>query len=122
VNDKHSPLRKRFTIAHELDHYYQYKYGADSLKSVDDTLEKEGIITDFWIERNGNDNQAEREANQIAAEILMLEDIVRSSANSEKTVLQYKTIAEFAKLFGVSETAMAFRLKNLNIYTLDMLI
>lgn len=121
VNETHPPLRKRFTIAHEIGHFYQYKYGATSLNEFAKKLDSEGIITDFWIERNGESNEAEKEANQIAAEILMPEDIVKSFIFNERSTLAHKTIADMAKIFGVSETAMAFRLKNLNLYTLDML-
>lgn len=120
VNEIHPPLRKRFTIAHEIGHYYQYRYGSPALSEVAQRLDSEGIVTDLWIERNGDINEAETEANQIAAEILMPEDIVRSIVMNDRNGLVHKSISDMAKIFGVSETAMAFRLKNLNLYTLDM--
>lgn len=118
VNKKNSIYRQRFTIAHELGHYYAQKYGSPStqeyLKNNDD------MIQDFSFlrkEKHGkkDDIAIEREANQIAAEILMPKNSVKDLINDKKDV------SEMATVFGVSEVAMSYRLKNLGFAVLESL-
>lgn len=93
--------RKRFSCAHELGHY------ASRVESDDE--DRQYNYVDF---RNGNSstgqNQEEVFANKFAACLLMPENDVKSRANKS-------THAELAAYFGVSNEAMKYRLRTLNL-------
>jgi|JFJP01.1.fsa_nt_gi Zn-dependent peptidase ImmA (M78 family) len=96
VNTSHAPTRKRFTVAHELGHYYHHK----------DFLDKEGKI----LERNNYLlDQKEVEANAFAAELLMPKTYFVKKYNELR---QIKKLAEY---FFVSEIAINVRLINLGL-------
>lgn len=94
--------RKRFTLAHELGHFFLHK----------DVIKKERLIVDlkaavlYRTSENPNDI-VEQEANAFAAELLMPEDIVR------KLRLTEKDTDKLAEIFSVSVVAMWYRLTNL---------
>lgn len=99
------PTRKRFTIAHELWHYFLH---------TQDTNKK--IFTDYKTEmlfrgqtlRSEEHKEWEKEANLFAAELLMPEEKVKNIYSKET-----RDVKELANKFGVSEQAMAFRLANI---------
>ncbi len=99
VNEKHSPERKRFTIAHEIAHSY---FDGDYLK-----LHK-------VIDRNGNAADAsyrerERRANDFAANLLMPE---------EQFIQQWIALGGLEKVtdyFFVSKEAAHYRAINLGL-------
>ncbi|MGC1137781.1 ImmA/IrrE family metallo-endopeptidase [Bacillus sp. B38] len=98
VKHDDSPVRKRFTIAHELGHYFLH---SDNQK---DFIDQESLFF-----RNGEKNKIEIEANDFAANLLMPKDRVLS---------QWKSLEDVYLLsvyFGVSMTAMKYRLKNLGV-------
>jgi Zn-dependent peptidase ImmA (M78 family) len=99
VNGGDSNKRKRFTIAHEIAHYFLHF----------DTVINAGIIDNKYIGRDLSKTKIEKEANQLAAEILMPEDIVIQKA----TKLQ--NIPLLADFFNVSEDSMYYRLMNLGL-------
>jgi Zn-dependent peptidase ImmA (M78 family) len=108
VNDKHSDNRKRFTIAHELGHFFlNHTKGIHVDKSI--------------IFRNEDSSKAlyntEIEANKFAAELLMPSDLIRDSVNrrSRAGVYDDDLIDQLAIEFSVSATAMSYRLQNLGI-------
>jgi Zn-dependent peptidase ImmA (M78 family) len=101
VNATENELRRRFTIAHEIGHYalghidYHRRICRDDLNSLS----------------TGNFNPYEREANKFAAELLMPERVVRFAIADRG----YTTTESLARIFGVSEVAMSWRLHNLGI-------
>lgn len=93
VNDMDSPVRKRFTIAHELAHYILHK------KEIGD-----GIVEDA-LYRSGLSTKQESEANKLAADILMPWHLINQALNEP-----FKTIKDLAERFKVSPSAMSIRL------------
>ena len=108
VNSYESATRRRFTIAHELAHFVLHK-GENVLYAHRD-------MTD----NRGDNAEIEREANYIAANVLMPEELVinrveeirRNAAGSTPSFLLAKLIADD---FYVSESAAEVRLKQLGI-------
>lgn len=107
VDEKDPLVRQRFTIAHELGHYFSYKSNKLSKAPLDAT----GELTDkVYLGRSittDSNNQVEIEANAIAAELLMPKHII------DAMVQQGETIDHMAEKLGVSASALGFRLKNL---------
>lgn len=93
ANKNESSVRRRFTYAHELAHFFLHK---------DD-------IGDGWNEnvlfRSNLTNAKEIEANKIAAEILMPLNILNELAETKKY-----GVRELAEKFGVSRSTMLLRL------------
>lgn len=95
--------RQRFTCAHELGHYI-------TRTRIDPTgAEYEYIDLRDIIESGGGQVPSEVFANQFAAELLMPIDEVITG------VRQGKSLYDLARWFGVSPTAMAIRLRVLNL-------
>lgn len=86
------PLRDRFTIAHELGHYFLHAGGKGPFKA----------------ERYGS-GRTEWEVNWFAAAFLMPESRVKAEAKRTKHV------AQLADIFRVSSKAMEVRLKSLKL-------
>lgn len=112
VNELHPPRRRRFTVAHELGHYFAIIN--NSLPAVEYLEDNNNVIKDYFIlNRNGSVEddvyQIERQANMIGAALLMPEDKVRA------LVAQKLSPNEITSLFGVSEAALSFRLKALGL-------
>lgn len=96
VNSENSYGRKRFTIAHELAHFFLHHNKQE---------------LDFLDLRSTERDDKERAADAFAAELLMPEVYVRA----EHDKLMFPTVRQLAHVFGVSEEAMYYRLKNLQI-------
>ncbi len=98
-NPQHHPNRQRFTIAHELAHYLLGHLDENNKQYRDTAKNFKTSVYD----------PKEVQANKLAAEILMPENILE--------YLIYKkgitSIKELAKIMQVSEVAMQYRLKNL---------
>jgi Zn-dependent peptidase ImmA (M78 family) len=99
LNANDSPKRQAFTLAHELGHYFlQHKgdeYGAywrDSLYASPKPPQ-------------------EQEADMFAAELLMPADVLDKFMQDNNLTSHDST--QLAKVFGVSQTAMTFRLNNM---------
>lgn len=110
VNDAHHPNRKRFTAAHEIGHYISMECNSMSFIKLqngehEDCLYRTGERTN---------DPAEIEANQIAAQLLMPEQAIRNILGNDGSTV---TCEDLASRFGVSVSAMTFRLKKLD-YTL----
>ena len=97
INNTQSVQRQRFTVAHEIAHYILHK----------EVLEQNGGTPMF---RGGDSNYAERQANRLAAAILMPQTKVQEMYQNQK-----KTIQEMAELFWVSYGAMANRISSLGL-------
>jgi predicted transcriptional regulator len=98
VNAKHSEVRRRFTIAHELAHFVLHR-----------DLIGDGITEDA-LYRSHLSDAVEQEANGLAAEILMPKHLVRELVRGGM-----RGIPELARKFNVSHQAMEFRLTNLGL-------
>jgi Zn-dependent peptidase ImmA (M78 family) len=109
VNQGHSEVRKRFTIAHELGHYVLHKdQGSMFMDKV--------LFRKNSEEYSVRDGKLEKEANYFAANILMPENIVKDYI--EKNDIDFYEdldIQKMAKAFGVSSSAMTYRLINLGV-------
>jgi len=103
VNHNDIPERRRFTIAHELAHYY--------LHHGEDNPEK-GVIVSFRGERSTQ----EYEADQFAAELLMPEINIREYLRD----MSVPFISNLALFFDVSKAAMRFRMDKLNLRYIDL--
>lgn len=98
VNAKHSDVRRRFTIAHEIAHFVLHR-----------DLIGDGITEDA-LYRSGLSDAVEREANGLAAEILMPRHLIRAWFAKG-----LRNPAELADMFEVSVQAMEYRLNNLGL-------
>jgi Zn-dependent peptidase ImmA (M78 family) len=96
-----APLRRRFTIAHEIGHLVLHAPGGTAAVFC--------RVTDPLVIAA---NRIEREANRFAAELLMPEDLVRAEAARVGP-----DRAALADLFQVSAPAMGWRLLNLGLAT-----
>lgn len=96
VNKKHSKVRQRFTIAHELGHFL---LGHDIGKNED--------ILDDDSEKPMH---KEREANIFASELLMPYELLAGEVKKEKIDLK-----KLASIFDVSEQAISIRLLDSNL-------
>lgn len=118
VNELHAPTRRRFTVAHELGHYFAIVN--NSLPAVEYLEDNNNVIKDYFI-LNRSDNvvddvyQVERQANYIGASILMPENMVKPLFEQNTNPL------EMAQKFGVSEAALSYRLKSLGLLTSETL-
>lgn len=103
LNHAEPNVRKRYTIAHEIGHFFLHATNMDvfNSKSEDEFFRTVG---------NVGDGLKEKEANAFAAELLMPEAQLR-----EKFVLCKGDIFLIADYFKVSETACKYRCKNLNL-------
>lgn len=93
VNSNESEARRRFTGAHELAHYMLHR----------DYLEDQH--TDNVMLRSNLSNWYEVQANKIAADILMPQQLVNDLAETRK----YQ-FSQLARVFGVSRQALLVRL------------
>ncbi len=99
INSLHHPNRQRFTMAHELGHYFLHRHDHNE-------------IEDFIMFRSNDDGYGkagmEREANEFAAQLLM------PKQSFQKAVGDYEgEISEISNRFGVSQLAVIVRAKEL---------
>lgn len=94
VNRRHSKQRQRFTLAHEIAHWLLHR---DELTS--------GKLQDDSFYRSTLSDQREREANQLAADILMPWKTIQ-----QLTKQGYTTPEELAAALDVSLPAISARL------------
>ncbi len=98
VASDETPNRTAFTVAHELGHYFLHKDKAT------DVFYREQILN-----ITEEDRETEKEANWFAASLLMPPQLVK------KYYRIAKDIDVLSSLFGVSPTAVYYRLKNLGL-------
>jgi Zn-dependent peptidase ImmA (M78 family) len=91
VNESHHRKRQRFTMAHELGHYFLHKE-----KNVD--------FVDTTFFRSSMSDSVEYAANEFAAKLLMPELEVKELINEG-----VKNLGELAEKFDVSVAAMKYR-------------
>ena len=92
--------RQAFTLAHELAHYF-----------LNHTPDEYGVYkrNSLYLEEKP---PKEKEADLFAAELLMPKDLI-VNVKKRYGIKDYDTLI-LSKMFGVSRSAMAFRLKNLD--------
>ncbi len=95
VNKKHNPKRQRFTIAHELGHFYMHRN-----KNLD--------FEDATFFRAENSTSIEYTANEFASNLLMPENRINKAIQDG-----IKNISELAELFSVSAAAIKYRVISL---------
>ncbi|MTG99410.1 ImmA/IrrE family metallo-endopeptidase [Myroides sp. BIT-d1] len=95
INSKHHKNRQRFTIAHELGHYFLHK-------------EKNTSFEDTTFFRGAKSNPIEYAANEFASAVLMPEDLIQELISNG-----VRELSELAGEFGVSASAMKYRLEKL---------
>lgn len=106
VNSDEAPVRQRFTIAHELGHFFLHP-------------QKDAFV-DY---RNHKDTKTdrlttikERQANMFAAALLMpRKNLIKDFAKLAKGLSDDEVSSILSKRYEVSEDAMRFRLKNLGL-------
>lgn len=108
VNKTHHKNRHRFSIAHELGHYFLHR--AVSPVFVDS---KKVFYRDATASE-GTKLQ-EIEANAFAAELLMPESEVRARFPHKLSLMDVEEVEESAQYFGVSTTAFSYRLVRLGL-------
>ena len=120
INSTDPPTRQRFTLAHELGHYFLHR------KHIGDG------ITDDGLYRSGLSTKQEMEANKLAASILMPAKLVNKEVNKimkkdgvkfpfqkndmNQVPLIMNLITSLAHMFNVSNQAMSIRIKLHDIY------
>ena len=105
VNKNHAPVRRRFSVAHELGHF---------LSGHEDYPEKgegEKLRVEGQSEMANQHEDVEREANAFAAELLMPEGMLKAAIAREGRL----DASALAKIFDVSEQALWIQLVNLEI-------
>lgn len=108
VNKNHHPNRQRFSIAHELGHYFLH-LNSDTNLFIDKTVYYRNIAS------STGKYQQEIEANAFAAALLMPEDLLEIELNKFGEELTDMDIYRLANRFGVSQQAMELRLQNLGL-------
>lgn len=104
VNRNEARERQRFTIGHELAHYFLHRDVIDSAP---------GGITDTVLYRSGAPERIEYEANRLAAEIVMPMALVKRELQERfGGVVTEASIEALANRFEVSKAAMEIRLSN----------
>lgn len=111
VNRKHHENRRRFTIAHEIGHYFLHEYEGVHFDGKNTGLQM--YLRDD-VSSTGLDIQ-EREANLFAAQLLMPKRLLKKDISKieEIHLLEGDEIEKLAKKYKVSAAAMTYRLANL---------
>eukprot|EP00919_Chromeraceae_sp_WS-2016_P063152 GHVR01149411.1.p1 GENE.GHVR01149411.1~~GHVR01149411.1.p1 ORF type:complete len:175 (-),score=21.21 GHVR01149411.1:145-669(-) len=110
LNQNQHEVRQRFTISHELGHYYLHI--------------NQHLFVDYYkgskLFRGNNqsyDYNMEREANAFAAALLMPKKLIKQELKSISEELSYEEKLEImGSVFKVSKQAMDYRLKTLGYY------
>jgi Zn-dependent peptidase ImmA (M78 family) len=115
VNQTHSLVRKRFSIAHEIGHYCLRHIGDIFVDKV--VLNKRDGRSSYGIDR------PEIEANAFAAALLMparmVEKAVLTLVEEDPSISLAMLHAELARRFHVSQQAIGYRLVNLGLAAPD---
>lgn len=110
VNKRHSPNRRRYTLAHELGHFMLDHVSANDPLRIDRVSQ-----VMFRDESSSKGKKREEiEANQFAAELLMPTSLLLSDWDDLDESDVEDAIDDLAKKYKVSTQAMTFRLVNLN--------
>lgn len=104
VNQDHHRLRMRYTIAHELGHYFLHR---DHIAAF---IDKElNLYRSKSLDDATKSDPTEVQANMFAAALLMPEHLLRAAYGVSHD------IAHLARMFAVSREAMGHRIINLGL-------
>ena len=106
INRDNKPVRKRFTIAHEIGHSVLHS------KEQPIFIDKTPKVMFRNIASSTGEIFKEREANAFAAALLMPKELIEQELQNAPNDIN-KAIRYLADTFNVSENAMSFRLSNL---------
>ncbi|TIL24585.1 MAG: ImmA/IrrE family metallo-endopeptidase [Mesorhizobium sp.] len=98
VNRNDSARRQRFTVAHEIGHYLLHR---DQIGAG---------ITDDVLYRSELSDRREAQANRMAADLLMPQQLVDEWLDRARTLKVDNVVGFLADKFNVSEAAMKIRL------------
>ncbi len=93
VNAHHVETRRRFTVAHEIAHFILHQ-----------DLIGDGIVEDALLRSRSLTNAVERQANAMAADILMPWHLLENESSKGRS------LEMLAAIFEVSKDAMSFRI------------
>lgn len=113
VNSTHHPNRQRFTIAHELGHYFLHACKNDG----DDVFIDKKVFHRNQSASEGS-VRMEIEANRFAAELLMPRAMMKEAVaetGGDIDLSDDVVIYNLSNLFCVSKQALTYRLADLNI-------
>ena len=112
VNENHHPNRKRFTVAHELGHFFIHAKNTKDALFIDKNYS--GIFHRNQKSTKGTDDK-EIEANIFAAAFLMPKQLLKKALdNNGYDILDDSSFYVLAKRFSVSQQALAFRMAKLD--------
>jgi hypothetical protein len=97
INGHDNPRRQRFTMAHEVAHYVLHR-----------DLFDDGLVDDAMY-RSALSDEYERQANHLAAQILLPATAVRAAYRD------HKALGTLANMFDVSDAALRIRLSELGL-------
>lgn len=111
-NSEHAPVRQRFTVAHEIAHYFLHvKQNQQSQLFIDRYV----AFRSDAVSSTGDDRD-EVQANRFGAALLMPESLVREQIRKYDMDLDDdEAVSLLAKQFHVSTIAMTNRLTNLEL-------
>jgi Zn-dependent peptidase ImmA (M78 family) len=110
VNQEHAENRQRFSVAHELGHYFLHRDISPIFVDSKKVFYRDGVAA-------GGTNPQEIEANAFAAELLMPESKIRELFPDRLSLMDMDMdmVDYAAKLFKVSTAAVSFRLIRLGL-------
>jgi Zn-dependent peptidase ImmA (M78 family) len=110
INEKHALTRQRFTIAHEFGHYVLHR-------SLSNVFFDESLVFFRDRESTTGTKYQEIEANNFAAELLMLRKHLALKPLDAFDEADNSGICQLAQEFGVSTQALTIRLTKLGLIT-----
>ncbi len=102
INRHETRERQRFTLAHEIAHFLLHREAIDS----------NGEIRDNVLYRSGQPKRLEYEANRLAADLIMPNELVQSDLASIGVPVSDAVIERLAQEWQVSKAAMEIRLSS----------
>ena len=125
INALHHSNRQRFSLAHEIGHLVLHDSGGDRL-FIDTNMRVYqrvgGSMDEAYNQANSTTKpHEEREANQFASAVLMPAELIRRAA-FDLDLSEETDVAYLARLFGVSDQAMAIRLQQLGVVNSALLM
>lgn len=113
VNESNADVRQRFTIAHELGHYFLH---ASQSVHVDDMDTADAVMYRDHVSALAT-RLVEIEANQFASELLMPERMISEDVTKlkEKNLGMSEVVERLAEQYDVSQAAMAIRLNRVKV-------
>jgi Zn-dependent peptidase ImmA (M78 family) len=118
VNQNHHPNRQRFTIAHEIGHFFLHHKKQAAQRLFYDTkisMYPRADSSSSFAEQSETTPEQEHQANVFASALLMPKDKIEEIFIRKGMVGDESDISMLATYFQVSEIAMSIRLKNLNL-------